>query len=150
MLKADNLISNNIRAVLPASYLNAPYVRITIGDEITIKEVVYSVYEVIEKENGKAVYDENGIVKIRTNAKGEPILNTTAYLLLDDGSMSSVKYRTALSQLYTLTGEPDKVVGTYHYDKDTDGNAIACTVRIVPHKDKYGSTERDTFCFEPQ
>ena len=154
MLKADNLISNNIRAVLPASYNNAPYVKFdSIAREnaiVTIKEVVYSTYEVMEKDdNGKVVYVD-GIAKPRMNAKGEPILNTTAYLLFDDGRMSSVKTRTAVNQLYTLTGEPAHEVGTFHYDKDVDGSAISCPVRIVPCKDKYGSVERDTWAFDPQ
>lgn len=151
MLKADALISDNIRAVLPSSYKNAPYHKIKVGDTITIKEVVYSTYNVFEKDaNGKVVYDDDGMAKLKVNGKNDPILNTTAYLLLDDGTMTSVKFRTAVSQLYSITGEPDKAVGTYHYANDSDDQPIECKVKVIPHKDRYGQVERDTFAFDPQ
>lgn len=146
MLKAENLISSKVRDILPYEFATAPYTKLKVGDIKTITGVVYSVYEVLEKDKGHVVYDENNIAKVKTNSKtGAPIVNTTAYILFDDGTMSSIKYRTALNQLVSLTGTyDDKTVGTYAF-MDVE----VCKVEIIACKDRYGANEHDTIAFNP-
>lgn len=145
MLKADNLISDRIRAILPDSFKGCAYQSLKVGDVKTIVEVVYSTYEVMTRDkNGRVIYDDNGIAVPRVGRDGKVILNTSAYMRFDDGTMSSIKYRTAVNQLISLTGDFEKEVGTAVFD-----GFMPCKVRIIPSKDTYGDVERDTIAFDP-
>lgn len=145
MVRANGIMSPYIRDIMPDDMKQCEYIQAEKGFIGTIVKVVYSTYEVPEKDdNGLVLYDADGLQIPRKNAKGEIVYNTTAYVKWDNGAITSFNGRHALAQLASLTGDYVKndVATTV---KDCD----PCKVKLIMIKEKFGGKDFDKFAFEP-
>ena len=145
MIRADSIISDRVRDILPEDMKNIPYVTAKEGMIGVISKVVFSTYEVMEKDDaGNIKYDPETKQAIpRKNLRGEQVYNTTAYVLFD-GKLTSFNGSTALKQLVSISGEyvRNKVdVATY----DTE----PVKVKLINIEESFGSKKFPKLAFEP-
>lgn len=136
MQSIDNVTKRSMLAIIPDEYKGRVYRKVNAGEEYRIDSVIYSVYPVKDKETGEYLIRKDG----------EPVLNCTAYIGFDDGSYTTSKGETVISQLISETGNYPDVAGYHLYPCD-------CAVRIITTTQEYGKAgNRKSFpiwAFEP-
>lgn len=133
MLGKDNVTSYKMLAIIPDSFKNKKYTKVSEGDVKTITKVTYNVY--VAKMNGNEIMDK----------AGNPVLNTVAYVMFDDDSYSTFKGDVAISQLISETGAIDLAhEGSYEFD-------VNCPVKIIMVQQAYGRDKKmyNVPAFEP-
>ena len=137
MKSAATVTKRSMLAVIPDCFKNAEYRKVNKDEEYTIVKVVYSVYPVKSKETGDFILKRNG----------DPALNTTAYIGFSDGTYTTSKGDTVISQLVSETGDFPDVAGYHEFDVDE------CKVKIIECMASYGKgSAKKSFplwCFEP-
>lgn len=121
MQSIDTVVKRSMLAIIPEDCKGMTYRKVTKGEEYRITGVVYSVYPVKSKETGEYLIRKSG----------EPVLNTTAYILFQDGSYTTSKGDTVIGQLISETGDYPDSAGQHYYPCD-------CPVRIIETTAEYG------------
>lgn len=134
MLSADKVLSPGVRRMLPDDRKNYGYVKVKAGDVLTITDVIYNVHPAKDK-NGNVL--ENPTTK-------DPILNVTAYVCFDDGTLTTFDGKIAIGQLASETGDVPTVVGVYHTRL-----ADPVKVEIIEVMQRYGTKDYPKFAFDP-
>lgn len=137
MKSATTVTKRSMLAIIPDVFKSAEYRKVNKDETYTITKVVYSVYPVKSKETGEYLLKRNGDV----------VLNTTAYIGFDDGTYTTSKGDTVISQLVSETGDFPNMEGYHEFNVDN------CKVRIVETMAEYGKGPAKRsfpiWCFEP-
>lgn len=137
MKSANTVTKRSMLAIIPDAFKGSEYRKVNKDEIYTITKVVYSVYPVKNKETGEFLL----------NRHGDPVLNTTAYIGFDDGTYTTSKGDTVISQLVSETGDYPDIAGYHEFVVDE------CKVRISECMAEYGKgLAKKSFpiwCFEP-
>lgn len=119
----------------PENLKGKEYRALVQGETVTIIGCTMSIYQAREKEDYEPMFREDGT----------PVMNTTGYLELDDGTVASVKGRVAIEQLWSCTDmEIPEAVGQYPI---ADWEPVK--VKISSVEQKFGEKVYPVVAFEP-
>lgn len=137
MKTIDNVTKRAILKLIPNAFRGMDYVKVKDGDKYTIIKVTYSVYFAKDKDTGDYIL----------NRAGERVLNTTAYIGFADGTYTTSKGDTVISQLVSETGDYPDAEGVYDFDCN-------CPVKVITVNATYGrgskAKQYPVWAFEPQ
>lgn len=137
MQSVSTVVKRSMLAIIPDRFKDWTYRKVSKDETYTITIVVYSVYPVKDKESGEFLL----------NRRGEPVLNCTAYIGFDDGTYTTSKGDTVISQLVSETGNYPDTAGYHEFPVDN------CRVKIIETMAEYGKAgNKKSFpiwCFEP-
>ena len=137
MAKPDNVTPSYLRAVMPKMLKegNAQFFKPSADVVKDLNFIAISVYPAKNSEK-----------MIITRKDGSVVMNATVYAGFTDGTYTSLKCDTALSQALSVVGDLDlSVEGTYEYPL----NEFIKT-GFVQVKEKMGKKEYDYWAFNPQ
>lgn len=122
--EVSEIIPKNLMAVIPERYKGKKYVKLKVGDRITIHDITIVTYNA--KKDGDFIVRKDG----------SNVLNESIYFDLGNGYYTSLRNDKILGQVANLTGWIEKEVGESYYPLDNPE-----TVEIIEVNAKYGDKE---------
>ncbi len=120
----NEIVPKSLMAVIPDRYKGKKYVKLKVGDRITIHDITVVTYNA--KKDGDFIVRKDG----------SNVLNESIYFDIGDGYYTSLRNDKVLGQVAQLTGWTETEIGEKYYSLDIPEN-----VEIIEIVAKYGTKE---------